>query len=355
MAQRLDEYEHSNLALIISQKKRIETIINRMNDPVIGLDENKKILFVNEQAQKLLSMDEKELIDQYAPDVAIHNDLIRTLLKEESTINPLKIFTDERESYFTKEVIIIHSQEKEVGKVILLRNVTSFKELDLAKTNFIATVSHELKTPLSSIQLCTTLLEDNRIGELNIEQKEILTTVKSETNRLMKITGELLDITQIESGNIQLHPQQVSAREIVNYAYEALKFPAEQKHIIIEIDCPDGLSPILVDLEKTAWVLVNFLSNAIRYSPENGKVTIRVERKDNAVTFKVSDSGKGIDPQYKDKIFDKFYKVPDSDFNKTGTGLGLAISKEFITAQGGKIWVESEPGKGSVFGFEFVV
>ena len=368
MAQKLDVYEHSNLAQILFEKKRIETIINKMNDPIIGLDEKKKILFVNTEAVKIIGRDPNDLIGNYAPDMAVKNDLLRSLIKDlmEGNLFPtdspvLKIFADGKESYFTKEILrvtTVPTGEKKVvsiGYVIILKNITAFKELDLAKTNFMATISHELKTPLASIQMCSQLLDDKRVGELNEEQKKIVKTVHEETSRLMKIIGELLDLAQVESGNLHLQYEPVKPKQLVSYAYDALNFQAGLKQVQLEVHCPDDLPLVKADLEKTSWVLVNFLSNAIRYSPEKSTVIIRATQNENKIIFSVQDFGKGIDPQYIDHVFEKFYKIPDSDPTHSGTGLGLAISKDFIISEGGKVWVESEPGNGSTFNFELGV
>jgi PAS domain S-box-containing protein len=365
MAHKLDEYEHSNLAQIIFEKKRIETIINKMNDPIIGLDEKKRILFVNTEAIKIIGKDPKDLIGNYAPDVAVRNDLLRSLIKDLMEGNlfsadptVLKIFADGKESYFTKEILrvtTVPTGEKKVisiGYVIILKNITAFKELDLAKTNFIATVSHELKTPLASIQMCSKLLEDKRVGSLNDEQKKIVNTVNEETQRLMKIVEEILDLAQVETGNLRLDYQSVKPDQIVDYAFEALKFQASQKQINLDVQCPKDLPRVKADLEKTSWVLVNFLSNAIHYSPEKSNVILKARQKQNKIIFSVQDFGKGIDPQHIDHVFEKFYKIPGSNSSHTGTGLGLAISRDFIQSEGGRIWVESEPGKGSIFSFE---
>ncbi len=351
MAEKLDDYENSNLAKIIFEKKRIDTIINNMKDPIIGFDEKKNILFANSAAIRVLGIEEKDLIGKYAPDVALKNDLIRNLLNTESGIAPLKIYADNKESYFSKEVLQIMSEEQHIGEVIMLKNITQFKELDLAKTNFIATVSHELKTPISSIKMSLKLLEDERIGTINEEQRKLITHIKDDSQRLLKITGELLDLAQVESGNIQLHKEPVEPKAIIDYAYNALRVQAEQKQISIEINYDKDLPKVNCDREKTAWVMVNFLSNAIRYTPEKSKIIIEARKENSNVIFSVKDSGKGIDAKHKDRVFEKFYQVPNTETGKTGTGLGLAISKDFITAQGGKIWMESEMGEGSKFYF----
>jgi signal transduction histidine kinase len=360
MAEKMDEYEHSNLANLLFEKKRIETIINRMNDPVIGLDDKRHIIFANSEALEILNKKESDLVGHYAPDIAVNNDLLRRLMQdmviEEPSDKPIKIVAHGKESYFTREIIpivITPTGEKNavsIGTVILLKNITPFKELDLAKTNFIATISHELKTPIASLQMGAKLLQDPRVGELNPEQAKIVRTVNDETQRLMKITAELLDMAQIETGNIKLNLASAAPKEILDQACEAVKFQAEQRHIHLSIDSADRLPKIQADKDKTIWVLINFLTNAIRHSPENGDVVMRCVAENNKVRFSVKDSGLGIEPRHLEKIFDRFYRVPGSD-PKKGTGLGLSICKEFIEAQRGEVSVHSELGKGSEFSF----
>ncbi|HVD97212.1 MAG TPA: ATP-binding protein [Cytophagaceae bacterium] len=354
MAKELDDYENSNLAQIIFQKKRIETIINTMHDPIIGLDEANNILFVNGEAIGILGVKEEDVLGKYAPDIALKNDLLRVLLHESDASKPLKIFAENKESYFLKETLQIFAEDKLIGNVIVLKNVTQFKELDVAKTNFIATISHELKTPIASIKMGLKLLEDERIGSLNEEQRKLIVNIKDDSHRLLKITGELLDLTQVETGNIQLHYNPTAPEEVVDYALQVMKFQAQQKGIVLHTEIEKELPKLFIDLEKTAWVMVNLVSNAVRYSPPGSTVSIEVARRDNKVIFSVSDQGKGFDPKYKDKIFDKFFKIPNGD-SVSGTGLGLAISRDFILAQQGSIYAETEPGKGSRFVFYFLV
>ncbi len=362
MAAKLEEYDSSNLARILFEKKRIEAIINNMHDPVIGLDDQKKVLFVNSEALKISGLSEKDMIGRPVQDIAVTNDLIRSLIREliQSTPSehsapnsPLKIYADGKESFFEKDILTILSEQAEekerfvVGYVIILKNITPFKELDFAKTNFIATVSHELKTPISAIKLSLQLLEDERIGASNTEQKQLMQNIRGEAERLLKITGELLNMTQVETGKIQLNLQPTPAKDILQYAVDAVKAEAEQKHITINTFLPQVLPMVMADKDKTAWVLTNLLSNAIHYSHEDTKVLLNVQQVNDRIQFAVQDFGKGIDADYIDKIFDRYFKIPGS--KQEGTGLGLAISKEFIEAQGGFITVSSERGAGSIF------
>ena len=352
MAEKLDEYEHSNLAKIKFEKKRIETIINQMKDGIIGIDERKNILFLNAVSEKLLGLKEKDIVGQYAPDVAIKNDLMRRLLQDEGQ-HELKIYADNKESYFNKDVLKVSNEAQIIGEVIVLKNITPFHELNEAKTNFIATVSHELKTPISAIKMSLQLLGNKKTGLLNEDQLQLIESIEDDSNRLLKITGELLNMSQVETGNIQLNILPCRPYDILQYALEAVKVQAEQKQIAIKINAIASLPDVKADKEKTAWVLINFLTNAIRYSPENGEMTVEILKEKDKILFSVQDKGKGIESKYIDKIFDRYFQVPGNV--KTGTGLGLAISKEFIEAQGGRIFVESKFGEGSKFYFTLLM
>ena len=239
-------------------------------------------------------------------------------------------------------------KSRSIGYVIILRNITPYKELDFAKTNFIASVSHELKTPLSSIKISLDLLKNEKIGNLNTEQSGLIESIKDDAERLLKITGELLNITQVESGKVQLSITSSPIDEIIGYAVKANEMQAENKQIKCKISSYDhpGLM-VVADVEKTAWVLTNLVSNAIRYSYENAQILIDVSQNGEEVRLSVKDNGPGIAQEYREKVFTRYFRIPGS--SREGTGLGLAISREFIEAQGGKLSLSSELGAGSTF------
>ena len=233
------------------------------------------------------------------------------------------------------------------GDVILLKNITEFKELDSAKTTFISTISHELKTPISAILMSLKLLEDKRIGDMNDEQIALAGSIRESSDRLLEITGELLKMTQVEAGKLQLNPKITKPIELIDYAIKANRVQAERFNCHIEVEYPEKISKLFVDSEKIAWVLTNLLSNAIHYTPENGRIVIGAHQVDKKVEIFVQDFGKGIDPRYHQSIFDRYFRVPGTKVQ--GSGLGLAISKDFVEAHGGTIRVDSEVGKGSTF------
>ena len=357
MAEKLEEYNNSNLAKVIIEKKRIEALVENIREPVIGLDEHFNILFMNNEALKITNLKSIEVIGKPAQNIAVKNDLMRTLIQyffgNKSSSSPLKIYADNKESYFQKEIVpmdIVPTGEtavQHIGNVIFLKNITSLKELDYAKTNFMAKVSHELEIPVYSIKMSTQLLENINIGTLNSEQLKFTQNINEDIELLLNIIGELQDMTQIETGMIQLSIIPTNPIEILDYAINATKLQAEQKSIHLVTSVPEQIPRVFADREKTAWVLINLITNAIRYSYEGAAVYLTITANDKKVLFSVRDTGQGILPEYQEKVFERYFKVPGS--NKSGTGLGLAISKEFIEVQGGEISLKSEYGIGSEF------
>ena len=383
MAQKLYEFEHSNLARILFEKKRIDTLLEIMSEGIIGLDEQRRILFINPVAERLLGVERQKLIGQYAPDAATSNDLLRSLIQDimadtaveraqlgteprqsesETGAGLLKIYDPGRngkgkESFYSKEIHTVEvtptgeSETVQAGYVIVLLNITSYKELDLAKTNFIATVSHELKTPISAIKMSLRLLTDKRLGSLNSEQQEMVTNVEENTDRLLRLTGELLNMAQVESGQIQLQIQATNPATLVQVATNALKAQADQKQIQFKLTIPPDLSAVKADPDKASWVLINFLSNAVRHSPEQSSIDITVQAVKDQVEFTVRDYGPGLREEHRERVFDRYFKAPGLNGPFSGTGLGLAISREFIQSMGGQIGLQPDASSGAVFYF----
>jgi PAS domain S-box-containing protein len=364
MAEKLQEYSASDLSKVMMEKKRIDTLINNMHDPVIGLDENYKVLFANDEALKITGIKSSDLIGKPAHEAALTNDLIRSLTKDLVALpnttekeQPLKIYADGRESYFEKDIISIsivptgETDKRKIGSVIILRNITAYKELDAAKTNFIATVSHEFKTPIAAMKMSLQLLENEQTGKLNDEQKHLVESIKDDANRLLRTTGELLNITQVETGKTSINITSCDVSTLITETVESNKIQAASKNIKLETAVPISFPDILADEEKTQWIISNLISNAIRYSYENSYIYITATQHEKTIEISVKDTGLGIPENYLNRVFDKYFRVPGTQ--KEGTGLGLAISKEFMEAQGGTILVTSGTGEGSCFTLVF--
>jgi len=356
MAQELSQFQKSSMARVISTKQYLETVINAIKEPILGLDNEKDILFANQALTQIINLPATEIIHKSALDISLSNDLLRRLIrglesKKEEDNNSLKIYSDNKECYY--DVHYLHLPEKS-GTVIMLSDVTKFKMLDNAKTNFISIISHELKTPIAAIMMSLKLLEDNRVGEMNGEQKSLAQGIQENSERLLNITSELLKMTQVETGALQLNPKITKPIELIDYAIGATRILAERFRCNIEVEYPETKMPkLFVDSEKIAWVVTNLLSNAIHYSPENSRIIIGAKQVGHNVEIFVRDFGKGIDPRYHDTIFERYFRVPGTKIQ--GSGLGLAISKDFVEAHGGNIRVDSEIGKGSCFTISFNV
>ncbi|OYW18660.1 MAG: PAS domain-containing sensor histidine kinase, partial [Sphingobacteriales bacterium 12-47-4] len=353
MAERLDQYEHSNLSRILFEKQRAEAVINSLKDASIGIDEKGLVLFANQQALHLLGIQESDIVGKMQQEVREKNDLFRFLLQEQPSL-PFKIVVEGKENFFTREMVELPQEGKKPGLIIILKNITPFKELDTAKTQFMATISHELKTPLASSDFTLKLLEDDRTGPLNAEQLQLVANLKEDNRRILRILSELLDLSQVESGKIELTISPISAAEMIEEARMAILNTANQKNIRVDVSLAEDLPLVKADKEKAGWVLNNFLTNAIKYSPPDEHILISCRRDGDRVEIGVTDHGSGIEEGFQGRLFDRYYKVPGKNAVK-GTGLGLAISKDLTEAMGGEIGVRSQLGQGSYFYFRLKV
>jgi len=347
MAERLEYFENSSLNKLIFEKTRAEAVINSLKDASIGIDKNNIVLFANQQALQLLGIKADEIVGKMVDEISKRNDLFHFLVANEGN-NPFKIVVDGKENYYVKEMLDV-SQGESSNKVIVVKNITSFKELDAAKTDFIATISHELKTPLASSDISLKLLEDERIDKH--EQKELVQQLKSDNQRMLRILSELLNMSQVEAGKIQLNIQFVNPYLILENSIKAVAVSVKDKKLHIEKEVDEDLPYIKTDADKINWVLNNFLTNAIRYSPEESTITIGMHLKEGYLSCAVKDKGQGIEEGYLQRIFERYFQIPGRS-DKKGSGIGLAICKEFIEAMGGNIWVKSRIGEGSTFGFD---
>ena len=363
MAEKLSEYEKSNVEKLIVEKKRAEAIVENMRDAIIVLDEKNDIILVNKVSSELLGLSQSDLIGNNVSEIAEMNNLFKNILNgkerlqndtSEEKNNYLRIVFKDKEEYFLKDFTDIpDSNGKIIGTIIALKNVTGFKELDEIKSGFVATVSHELKTPLAAMNMSLRLLQDSRVGELNIEQKKLTSAMKDEVKRLLKMVNELLNLSKIESGGEIYKYQEVSVDELIDASVTPMLMQFEQNKIDFQLNVEEGLPRLKLDVNKIAWVIINLLNNAVRYSRQGGEIKFNVSRENNFIKFSVKDNGVGIKPEYIDKIFQKFVQVNKANLESQykGVGLGLAIAKEFIEAHKGGIYVKSEYGKGSEFTF----
>ena len=236
---------------------------------------------------------------------------------------------------------------------MLLQDVTQFKELDRMKSDFIATLSHEFRTPVTSINMSVDILSRGILGSLNNRQQELIDSAKQDCGRLTKLARELLQLSKLESGKFQLKNEELDVHSLIASTLHTVQLQFSEKGVRLETDVPPEIPRLLADEQVISSVITNLVTNALKHTDSGGAVTVRARHQEGSLRVDVQDTGQGIAPEHLEEIFDKFVQVKQaSDTTPGSVGLGLAIAKEVVELYGGKIWVESELGKGSVFSFQ---
>ena len=270
---------------------------------------------------------------------------------QNKTLSIIQHFYNAEELYFRPMAVPVLDNFKQVtGAILILSDVTKQVEQNELKRDFISTVSHQLKTPLTSVRMALHILLEEKVGTLNPEQGDLLATAREDSDRLYGIIENLLDMDRIESGKTAGKAEAISPYQIVFEAIGSFKSAARDRGVELSTNLPDDLPDVKVDKAQIEQVFDNLLFNALKYTPSGGRISIAAETLQNFVWFIVADTGIGIPASYLPKIFDRFFRVPGQE-TRTGTGLGLAIVKEIIEAHGGAVRVESSEGKGSTFFF----
>jgi len=262
-------------------------------------------------------------------------------------------FAGNREYFFQPVVVPIPVGSESggpAGLALILNDMTQVHEQQELKRGVVSTVSHQLKTPLTSLRMSIYLLLEERIGTLNEKQTELLMAARDDSDRLVGILNDLLDLNRIESGKSNLSPEPVAPESLVRDSVEPFLIEARDKGIEIINRVASDLPEVMADIQKIRHVFSNLFSNAMRFTDPGGSITVRAERDREYVRFSVEDTGKGIAQEYMGRLFEQFFRAPGQD-EKSGIGLGLAIVKEIVHAHGGEVGAESESGKGSTFHF----
>ncbi len=263
----------------------------------------------------------------------------------------MQLFIDNKEKFFQPKAFPILDSDKELnGLILILEDVTLLRQSDDIKKDLFSTVSHQLKTPLTSIRMAIHLLLEEKIGSLNEKQADLLVSARDESERLFEIISDLLDISRIESGNIRMHIVPVSSYQLVADAVESFRSETRDKGIMLETNLPDELPEVAADQTRISHVLGNLLANAVKYTRVGGKIIVSAKTDGDNVLFFVADNGTGIPKEYHAKVFDKFFRIPGQT-NPHGEGLGLTIAKEIMAAHDGEISFESTENKGTTFKF----
>ncbi len=346
------------------EASKSQAILESIADGVVVNNPQSGVILVNPAAErilnksrdKLINTDVRHLIEAFDdPGRTAALATIEQMLAQANTPAQIKVTSVMLE--MDNRVISAHMapviarHDEFLGVVTILRDITKEVEADRAKSEFISTVSHELRTPMTAIKGYTDLIYGGAVGPLNDNQKHFLSVIKNNTDRLIALINDLLDISRIETGRVRFEPAPVKLGEIVADVVEAMAAHAQEQGLALTYEVDAGLPEVMGDRDRLYQVLTNLIGNAINYTPE-GSVTVEVNNVGMAVQVSVRDTGIGIDAEDIGRIFDRFYRADDPIVQEaSGTGLGLPIVKMFVEMHGGRVWVDSEKGKGSAFTF----
>jgi signal transduction histidine kinase len=353
MAAQLQEYRQSTTEEIVRLHRTMETTLASFPDPIFVLDKEGRIELMNPAATDMAS---GLRMSGQLPD-PLQAIAQKTLASGENFLPHsfdavLSYRLNGAERSFLPRILTMRNKEDALfGVAVVLYDVTRFRLLDAAKTHLVGTVSHELKTPLTSVRMALHILLEKTVGALNPKQEELLETARTDTERLLRILNDLLDLARLEEGVAELRREKVAPAELLQAVVDETADKAEAGNLKVNCAVDPDLPPVLVDRQRIGYVFANLLTNAIKHSPSGGEVRLRATRIDNqAIQFTVADDGPGIPPQYQQRIFDRFFRVPGQ--TRSGAGLGLSIAREIAAAHGGRISVKSAPGHGATFYLE---
>jgi signal transduction histidine kinase len=362
MTERLEAYEKMNINQILLEKKKAEAIVSNIPVSIIVTDEDYRLSLMNELAIKSLNISGKDWQGKKVAEAVKDKTLAKLLsgednLPEKETIPKKPLISVKKDNteffYLTRQIKITDDDNNIMGIVTLLQDVTSFKNLDRLKSDFMSAISHEFRTPLTSINMAVDILLKEVRGKINKEQKELLAGAKEDGQRLKRFVKELLDLSKLESGNYTFDFQNTSVTELSEYAVQPLRLLLKKKKINLKMNIDSSLPAFQADFHNLSRVITNLVENSLQHTPQSGQISIEAKQENETILFCIADSGEGIPEEAVDLIFDKFIQVKNfKDAGQGNIGLGLAIAREIVKAHNGKIWVESKLGSGSKFYFQ---
>ena len=357
MTNRLYEFEQSTTGNLLSERNKSIAIVKSISDPLIVLDASYKIQLLNESSENIFGVLEQNVMNSHFLETIRNMDIydyIFSVVNNNATNNEKVIIIEANDNtyFFNATATVVKNREGKINAiVVLLKNITQFKQLEKIRTDFISTISHEFKTPLTSIMMGIGLLQDKDIGGINEKQKNLLDTINEEAEKLTDLVTNLLKLSKIQSDRAVYDIKVYSINEIIDTCIRNYCVQAQNSKINLYNIIKGDLPNVVVDEEKLIWVLNNLVSNALKYTSSGGKIEIGAYVDGDKMKVYVSDNGTGVPREYQKKIFEKFVKISAYDTEFLSSGIGLSIAKEIVEAHGGTIWCNSEPGKGSIFTF----
>jgi signal transduction histidine kinase len=358
MACHLREYRQSQSTHLLRAQRTSQATIDSFPDAVLVIDSEGRVEMANPAARQLLGVVQRDhkhpATSIWHPPDQLREHLNEALLGQQDYLpenfDQIILLGKEnaQRALLPRILTIRDSHGHSLGAAVLLQDVTRLRLLDQMKGDLVATASHELKTPLTSVRLALHLLLEESTGSLSPKQVELLLDARENSERLLAMVNNLLDLARLEQGWRQLHIHSESVRGLLRDSADAIEVRAQDKNVSVVIDVPDGLPSVAVDKERLGHALRNLLDNALTYTDAGGRIVLKANADGNSVTISISDTGTGIAPEYVPRVFEKFFRVPGQS-RGSGTGLGLAIVHEIIVAHGGTITCESQPLVGTTF------
>lgn len=341
---------HAQIEALSAEQTTFSAVLNHMTDGIIIVDRDGIVRMINPAAQSIFNISEQEAINKRLVEVVrqhqlveLWQDCLRTGAQQNATIET----TPDRLSL---EGIATTLGETLPGSILLVfRDLTRLRRLEMVRRDFVSNVSHELRTPLASLKALAETLNEGALEDPPAARR-FLKRMDSEIDNLAQMVQELLELSRIESGRVPLERTLTFPYQLIHSAIERMQLQAERAAIKLHTDCDTGLPPIYVDPQRLEQVMINLLHNAIKFTPPGGEIKLSAYQEANNIVFYVKDSGVGIAQEALERIFERFYKA-DRARSGGGTGLGLSIARHLVEAHGGKIWAQSQPGKGSTFYF----
>ncbi len=357
-AEFLRKERERSLRDIATEKSKVKTIINCMGDGVLVCDRDGCIVLSNPAASRMLKISESSLLGNFLPQCNLHSELANTI--QESLATPDKNYTsvsqelsigESGEIFLRAHTAPVRNDLGEtMGSVTVIQDISHLKELDKMKSEFVAMVTHELRAPIAAVEQQLTVILNKMAGDVTQKQEQLLSRAKERTKGLLDLIKDLLDLSKIEAGKMVQYKEPLNLQEVIQRVVDLMKAQAENKKLDLQFSPSSQISLIHADRNSMEGIFTNIISNAIKYTPEGGRVIVQVSEEGGFVKACVSDTGIGIKKEDLSRIFDKFYRVKSSDTRQiVGTGLGLSIVKSIVDAHLGSISVESEEGGGTTF------
>jgi PAS domain S-box-containing protein len=347
---------------VLEEKEELESIIESVYAGLLMINRTGRIMQINQSARTMLNMNDDELTGKtYEECIEFErvNELLKKSLEEaievaEEVSLPAPGAEDEEKIYQVQCAVVKGEDGGAIGVVAIFNDITEIRGIERMKTAFVSTVSHELRTPLTSIKgFISTLLQDEDGSFYDFDTvREFYTIIDTECDRLTRLITDLLNVSRIEAGRaLDLNPQPVNIPQIMEKVVTVQRSYTSKHELVVKVT--NEIPTIVADEDKVDQIFTNLTNNAIKYSPDGGTITVTAECEGDIIRCSVADQGMGIPQDHLAKVFDRFHRIDNRDTRKVGgTGIGLYLVKHLVEAHGGKIWVESEHGKGSVFIFE---